>query len=134
MAERAAVIQEVAEAVAHVGVAVTDLTGELRAARAKTHEELNGIRRLGWMVLLGLAILTILSVVSTFTLYLVIDTISPDGGRFKQNQARTGQAVAAIVVDGDCRNRRAAAGLPAPDPRGPCEGQTATEVYPGVAP
>lgn len=131
MTERAAAIQEVAEAVENVGVAVADLTGELRAARAKTHEELNGIRRLGWMALIGLAILTILSVVSIYTLYLVIDTISPGGDRFKQSQARTGQAIAAIAVDGDCRNRRVAAGLPAPDPRAPCPAQTPNEVFPG---
>ena len=132
MPERADAIHEVAQAVERVGDSVGQLTGELRAARDKTHRELNHLRRLTWLVLFGLIGLTLLAVVSTYTLYLVVDTISPGGARFRQGQERTGQAVAAIVVDNDCRNRRAAAGLPAPDPRTSCPAQTPNEVFPGV--
>jgi hypothetical protein len=133
MPERTAALQEVAQAVEHVGVSVDQLIGELRAARDKTHEELNGIRRLGWMVLVGLTILTILSVIGAYTLYLVNDTISPGGDRFKQGQARTAQVLVTLATEGDCRNRRSAAGLPASDPRVECAKQTPAEVYPGVA-
>jgi hypothetical protein len=132
MTERAAAIQEVAEAVEHVGTAVDHLTIELGVARARTHAELDHLRKLTWMVIFGVAVLMVTTILGGYTLYLVNDTISPDGGRFKQNQTRTGEVITTLAIDGDCRSRRAAAGLLAPDPRAPCPSQTPTDVYPGV--
>lgn len=131
--ERSAAIQEVALAVEHVSSAVDQLTGELRVARDQTHRELNHIRRLGWMVILGLTILMILSVISGYTLYLANDTISPGGKRNTQNQERTVRLLTNLAIEDDCRARRAVHGLPAPKSDASCVLQTPPEVYPGVA-
>lgn len=50
----------------------------------------------------------------------------------KKAQKRTQDLLIALVVEGDCRSRRALAFLPAPpDPTQPCSAQTPAEVYPG---
>ena len=132
MPERADAIHEVAQAVEHVGDSVAQLTGELRAARDQTHRELNHVRRLTWLVLFGLMGLTLLAVVSSYTLYLANDTISPSGKRNQQNQQRTVVRLTNLAIEDDCRIRRAIAGLRAPDSAAPCVVQTPPEVYPGV--
>lgn len=129
--ERAAALHEVAEAVEHVGMSVDQLIDELRVARDKTHEELNHLRKLTWMILLGLLALCTMTVLVGYTLFLVNDTISPSGKRFKQGQARSAAVVSLLATDSDCRVRRAGAGLPAPDPRATCMSQTPAEVFPG---
>ena len=132
MPERADALYEVAQAVEHVGDSVDQLTGELRAARDKTHQELTHVRRLTVLVLFGLLGLTVMAVVSAYTLFLVNDTISPSGKRFKQGQARTAQLLTTLAIEDDCRVRRAFNGLPAPNSDGPCPAQTPPEAYPGV--
>lgn len=134
MPERAQAIAEVAQAIEHVGDAVDQLIADLRAARKETHSELTQIRRVGWLVLAALAVLAVMTIVGSYTLFLVNDTISPSGKRFKQNQERSSQVITMLVVDGDCRARRSAAGLPAPSPKAACASQTPPEVFPGTPP
>lgn len=65
----------------------------------------------------------------------VIDCTTPGRQCFEESQRRSAQTLGVAFAEMDCRNRRALASLPAPDPtKGPCAGQTPPSVYPGGSP
>lgn len=64
---------------------------------------------------------------------LILDCVGPNEETEckKRGAAGTGAAIRSIVVEVDCRSRRQAAGLSAPNPNVLCSEQTEHRVYPG---
>lgn len=134
-------------------------------ALAATLEELaESIDRLGTRTLINLATTTftalsvVLLIVGMLTLRAVAEqnrrngeilvdcttptpAATPDNPKpaahvcFERGGRATAKAVAAIVVDVDCRARRQEARMPAPpEPNLPCTEQTPPDIYPGTVP
>lgn len=57
---------------------------------------------------------SVISALNRSTVRLIKDVVDPTGARNQAAQAATAQVVLSLSIDGDCRNRRADAGLPAP--------------------
>lgn len=65
----------------------------------------------------------------------IIECTTPGDACYDQGQARQSQVLGQAFAQLDCLNRRALAGLPAPDPtKGQCSAQTPPNVYPGGTP
>jgi hypothetical protein len=66
------------------------------------------------------------------TLQVVRCALTPGCSIYDRNSRNSAKLVGELVVEGDCRDRRARVGLPAPaDPAQRCIVQTPLEVYPG---
>lgn len=80
----------------------------------------------------AIAILLVAGIFNFITLQTVRCALTPHCSIYERNQKNSANVVGQLVVEGDCRARRAAAGLAAPpDPKRRCIEQTPMAVYPG---
>lgn len=120
-------------------VTLADVAHSFDNLAAELHQR-NAWRRVV-AVLVGLAIVILLAVIAVLlvialsnrtTLGIVQDVTDPEG-KFARRSAAAQQVTFATILDeGDCRHRRAQAGLP-PPPQAyvSCRAQTPPEVYDG---
>ncbi len=128
-------IGEMVDVVIHIG-------GEMRAMDERRTVEVAdfaaGMRRLRMLTRLGaagIALLLLLAWWNHGSLAVIHSTVDHGGTIYKRNAAAQVQVVIALVAEGDCLQRRALAGLPAPPNMAqPCRAQTPPNVYPGGTP
>lgn len=92
-------------------------------------------RRRRQFVAVGVCLLLLLAAAGAnlVTLQIVRCALTPGCSIYDRNARSSAKVVAELVVEGDCRERRAGAGLPAPeDPRRRCIEQTPVAIYPGL--
>lgn len=89
-------------------------------------------RVLAVLAAVAVGVLLANSVANRTTLAIVRDATNPQGQLARSGQDRQQVVLAGLLDEGDCRHRRAAAGLPPPpNIAKPCRDQTDPSVYPG---
>jgi hypothetical protein len=91
-------------------------------------------RRGRQLVALGVCVFLLLGAAAAnfTTLQIVRCALTPGCSTYERNSRNSAKLVGELVVESDCRSRRADAGLaPPPDPAKRCTQQTPMAVYPG---